>query len=231
MKQIIKPKIMPICTANSGRSTLSQLVMEDELHDLGLSDEFDVVSSGTMVDALGKGGFPIVAMKKYIDMAVGSGVFSDAEQEQYVLALERRNAPKIEEIYNVATRAFLNEEHAARDEAMKLFRIPGQIKPKGEQTVARDDVVIALAMDHRNRDNTIKIYRDAGYEGRGSDDIVTTLTRGGHMLKVATLAAYARNDPKAETPNAFGLGRGVYMNMVPTILEDSRQAVRKFTGR
>jgi protein-tyrosine-phosphatase len=61
---MVKKLIEMVCTGNNGRSPVAELVGRNYLEEIGASDDYDTISSGTMVDKIGKGGFSNKALTK-----------------------------------------------------------------------------------------------------------------------------------------------------------------------
>jgi hypothetical protein len=205
-----KKLIEAVCTANNGRSPLIEIIGRNHLVEIGADGEYDTISSGTLVDAIAKGGFSIEVMSPYIDIAVKRGdIYNPQESEELNAAMQQKDQRVLGFFYNQAVKKFIEEEHANKAEALKRFGIKGLVKTTNDQTVARDDVTAVLTADSENYGRVLGIYQPTQY-----------------APTIAVLSKLASGDPKTEMKNAFGKSKD-YMIMVERMLDDVPKAINR----
>jgi len=209
-----KKLIEAVCTANNGRSPVIERILRNRLIEIGASKDYDAISSGAMVEAISRGGFPITAMSPFVDLARKRGDIYDPQELQHLeRALGQKDRNAVEVFYNQAVDKFVDEEHENRAEALGRYEIGGAIKTTRDQTVPRGDVVAVLPADRGNFKKVLGIYAPTDY-----------------TPTIAVLSQFATGNPNAEMSNAFGHSKDVYMSMVEQMLEQVPKAVDKIVG-
>ena len=87
-------KITTVCTGNSGRSPVLEVIAKNRLIELGEQNNFTVDSAGTLVDTINSGEYSMDGMKKFIDRKVGRfGLHITLETEKFkTLNIHPKNA-------------------------------------------------------------------------------------------------------------------------------------------
>lgn len=237
-----------VCTGNSGRSPVAELIARDHLKKIGADSEYGVISSGTLVAAIAKGGFPIKIMTSFIDQAKDRGDVYDAEQLKALeKALEEENREVVEGFYNQAVGTFVDEEHADRAVVVPEFGYDLNGLKKGtNQTIVRPDVIAVLAMDKGNREKIMKIYKEAnaishvlgpagnsdGYQCANVALVSGEFPVAGDFpITIGTLSGFVTGDPDSEIPNAFGRGTDVYRQTIAAIADYVPRAIDRLARK
>ena len=209
-----KPIIIEgVCTANHGRSPVFQLIGENYLVRTGFDDEYQAASSGTLVNAIAKGKVPFEKKVQIVKMAMGRDLFHKSDYGFIMNAIESKNKEDqkaLDVFYTQAVTAFQTEEHEWRSQALKDFNIHGTIKQTQDQTIARPDTLAVLAMDPGNRDRVKKIY-----EGTEYNPVIDVLSQ------------YATGNPEAQLPDAFGVSREAYYEVIDNLTKEVPMAIDK----
>ena len=210
-----KKKIEFACTGNSGRSTIAELVGRKFIQDyFGMKAEnvaYDIISSGTEVEASRYGDIPLESKKLIIQKALlRDDIYGLNDQTSITVSLRNNDEISkiaIDDFYGIALRKFIEEEHEFRAEAVKYFGIEGIVKTEPEQTIARPDTIAVISMAKKNN-NYVKMI----YNGKGFDPVINTL---------------AGVIEQEDIPNAFGRTKEEYFATIQTILEYVPLAMEK----
>jgi protein-tyrosine-phosphatase len=214
--------IESVCTANYGRSEPSRLLFQSEIERLGLTQEFIATSSGTKADELVNGPLTKGTIKYLMSLALKrNDVFKGDAYKQAKAIVERAdfdyNTGLL--LYQHANNIFHHEEHAFREEALKLFGIEGQLKDAQDQTIARPDTAAVLFMAGSNLAAGEEIYSEGHDNG-----IITTLP------VLDTLSRYANRDSSSQIPNAYGGTKQEYFNAIAQIKEAVPKALERIAN-
>lgn len=208
----MKKLIELVCTGNNGRSPVAELIARNYLHRVGAS-EYESISSGTMVEKIKAGGFPIKAMVPILELAKGRGIYDAHSLAELDGALRRRDTVAMEKYFQQASEIFAQEEAEERGKLLKEFGIEGFVKEGRDQTIARPDVVAVLPVDRKNYDGVLGIYQNSG-----------------HSPVIGVMSVLATGNPQSEVQNSFGQGVKVYRQRVEQLIEEVPKAVRKIVG-
>jgi hypothetical protein len=200
-----------VCTGNSGRSPVAELLGQNYINSRGFNHALGVRSSGTMVNKILSGGkMPMQAMIPILDTGVSRGMYNSEELAKIRAAVRIGDADGVRDYFARAAVKFEEEEVQFRNEAIHSYGIRGEVKSGRDQTIARPDTVAVLAIDRKNYDTVKKIYDNSGYT-----PIIDVMSR------VAT------GNPDAEVRNAFGLGKEAYFERFIQLWQEVPEAVAK----
>ena len=208
-----KKLIEMVCTGNNGRSPVAELIARNYLESVGATTDYDSISSGTMVDIIKAGRFPIKVMTPIIDIAKGRRIYDSSELTKLDDALRSGDSKTVEGYFNKATQIFSEEESREREVVLRELSIYGEVKGGKEQTMPRPDVVAILPMDRKNYDGVLKIYHSSGFSP-----------------VISVLSVLATGDPNSEVANAFGQSSDVYRQNIEQLVDEVPKAVRKIIG-
>jgi len=208
-----KRLIEMVCTGNNGRSPVAELIARNYLQSVGATSDYDSISSGTMVDVIKSGGFPIKVMSPIIDIAKDRKIYDADEVKKLDEALINGDSQTVETYFNKATKIFSEEETGERDLFLRDLGITGRIKQEKDQTVPRRDVVAVLPMDRKNYLGVLGIYQTSD-----------------HSPIISVMSVLATGDPVSEVTNAFGQGPDVYRRRIEQLVDEVPKAVRKIIG-
>ncbi|PIN76570.1 hypothetical protein COV17_02020 [Candidatus Woesearchaeota archaeon CG10_big_fil_rev_8_21_14_0_10_36_11] len=219
------------CTANQGRSKPSEIFGNEHLRELDRLSEYVAISSGTSVDEIKAGIASTSFMVRTINMAYDRGdIFSSNDVDRVLAAIQGDDEAEIKDLYSQAAQRFSRDEHEYRAQVLQELGLFDRLKKGQDQTVAKPDVVAVLSMAGRNNDQVAQIHRAAGYTlARKQPDIGQIFMKdGASPVLVSVLSAYARDDPSAETPNAFGKDEIEYRETIAALREDVPRAIDRF---
>jgi|SRR3989344_4283043 len=202
-----------VCTGNNGRSPMGELMANNFLEEIRADAEYRAVSSGTLVDALKKGGFSIKAMKPFVDLALQRGdIFSLSEADLIRRGYDGEKQKVIGDLYKMAIERFVAEELEHRAEAMEKFGIRGELKKGKDQTVAAPDRIAVLPVDRGNYKRVIDIY--TGTEYTPTIAVLSQLATGQLGVEVTNA-------------NAFGKSKEAYFEAIDMLNNDVPKAVER----
>lgn len=202
-----------VCTANFGRSEplriLGQLYLEQE----GLTDRYQVISSGTSVDDILHHRYSFAMAKRFIDMALNDerGIYEDSlDKDALRKSLEDPEAEKRfkeDPVFKEVVMLYLEravdfyqaQETEHRFEALKDLGLEGKLKQTQDQTVARDEVIACFPVTKQNLSATKDIYKKA----EKPEPFILT-----------TPKSFATGNVQDEIPDAFGKPAEVYHKMI-----------------
>ena len=203
-----------VCTGNAGRSPVAELIANNHLNEIGAGDDYEAVSSGTMVDRFSKGGgFPIKVMTPLIDIARGQGLYDVESLKRLDEALRNGDRETIEFYFNKAAKEFSGREISHRERILRDLGISGTVKDTRDQTVPRQNAIAVLPMDRKNYVPVLDIYEGSEY---------TPI--------ISVLSVLATGDLNAEVANSFGLGPEVYRERIEQLAHEVPIAVGKVIG-
>lgn len=199
-----KKLIEMVCTGNNGRSPIAELIARNRLEEAGALEEYDSISSGTLVSVIKSGNFPIKAMNPIIEVARNRGDVYNAQQlEELDTALKEGDTETVKKYFSVAAKLFEEEEKISRGIVLRELGIKGDVKSTQDQTVVRPNTVAIFVMDNENYQRAQKIYEGSGY------------------------------NPTMESlgvENSFGLVRDAYRGRVRQLLERVPKVVDRILG-
>jgi len=217
-----------VCTANSGRSPVAQLIARNTLEDMGASRDYEAISSGTHRAVIDAKQFPVRGMIHILHTAIDNGYFPDDAPRQLREAMTAENEPVILEYFPEIVETLEAREIARRAEALKHFGIKGQVKPGHDQTVARDNTVAVLGMTPRHAQAIQDIYTKAGFIPVGTGYGETSIySKNSSRAKLGTIGAFATGNPEAEMPDAFGKSKAAYFEVIAQLTEQVPLAVTR----
>ncbi|NQU99087.1 hypothetical protein HQ533_06530 [Candidatus Woesearchaeota archaeon] len=199
MTEVIQNTFEWTCTGNSGRSEPSRIASLNDFKAKGLQNLFFAISSGTKVNQIMSGFAPSMDyMKETIDQALKRDdlhIYTPLQKEDLAAAIVSNNSGQVAAFYSLAVKAFVNEEHALRDEMLVRFGIGTHEDLKGvqEQTIVRPEVIAIVGMAQENLDVIEKIYDGAETKPK----VMTTFN----------------------IENTFGKGRQAYENCIAQLVE------------
>jgi hypothetical protein len=205
----MKKLIEMVCTGNNGRSPVAELIGRNELKRLGAFDDYDTISSGTMVDKIGEGKFSTNFMRPYVLLAIGRGLYGTEVPKKLDTALREGEDEVVGEYFSRASELFATEEKEEGSILLKQYGIDGNVKEGADQTVPRTDVFAVLPMDRKNYAGVLRIL-----DGSGQTPVV------------AVMSTLATQDPKAEVQNSFGQERAIYGSGFLRIFQQVPRAIQ-----
>lgn len=151
------------CLGNNGRSPIAELIAHNTLEDMNLLNKYRAISSGTLVNAINTGNFPIKGMKPVIDVAMNrdDGVYNTTELKELETALKDGDTKTVKKYFNQAAAQFAQEEQVSRGIALKEFKISGDVKKTPTQTIITPNTVALYTMDKGNYDRANIIYENS----------------------------------------------------------------------
>ena len=198
-----------VCTGNSGRSTVAELIANAYLKKNNKMPDIQAISSGSHVQALNVGKILYKAQVAIINKALNrDDIYNPGDITNIEKSLRHNDETStnaILDFYQLACRRFTEEEHKFRAEALKYFSIDGIIKPEPEQTIAQPDRIAVLSMAGTNNQAVKKIYDGTGYH-----PVIDTL---GHFTG------------EEEIPNAFGGTKEKYFTTIEAIINTVPKAI------
>ncbi|MBI2112738.1 hypothetical protein HYT52_04345 [Candidatus Woesearchaeota archaeon] len=203
-----------VCTGNQGRSPVAELVANNYIHEMGVQDEYQAISSGTMVDHIKAGEVSPEFMKQVIGIARKrtdlADLYSPQELNELDTALRLGNDEALRKYFHQINRVFVDEERADRSTVLSQLGIEGLVKQYQEQTIPRPNTIAVLSMARRNNSFVQSIYAATKFNP-----------------VIAVLSQYLSGIVGDEIPNAFGLGSEAYLTTVQAIKEQVPQAIDK----
>ncbi|MFH1316146.1 MAG: hypothetical protein ABII01_01380 [Candidatus Woesearchaeota archaeon] len=217
-----------ICTANHGRSPVAEMIAANYLRAAGAQDLYQAASSGTLVDSIEAGTENIEAQKRFVQMGLERGDVYDPEQaDELNEALRDGNDDVVSRFYPVVKETFHAEEHAWRAEALKYFRIDGEVKDHSDQTVINPRAVAVLSMDPGNNQRARKIYEEAGCQSAGGN----RLWQPERVQTIADLLPrFATGNENEVVSDAFGKTKDHYFAAVEDLVCFVPKAVGKIVA-
>jgi len=222
------------CTANFGRSVPAALVGYDYLLKSGLEQEYSTISSGTSVNDILAGRNPKPVMERFVEMAVKRGdVYSSSQLKELDRAVRERDDRAFARLYKIVEAQFHHDEAENRQVVLPEFGLsPDRLKCSQDQLTPLDDVVAIFPLAEGNYRQAVAIHEKAGYTPSSKrSPIGTIMEKGGHAVLIAVLAAYARDNPHAQTPDAFGKPREAYRETIVSIVTDVPLAIERFHSK
>ena len=211
------------CTGNSGRSPVGQLIANNRLEELGISAQYGAISSGTLVDQINSGKPSRARMLEVIGQARERGdIYSVAGTREIDDAVGAGDDGTLRSFYDIAIQTFVREEERYRRRVLPQMGIRGNLKTTRDQLAARPDVIGVLTMAPFNNKQAVGIHQAAGYElVQERSGIWQRFQKlGSESPLIAVISAYARDDPTAEVPNAFGGTEDAYRTGIETLMRD-----------
>ncbi len=206
-----------VCTGNNGRSPVAELLARNHLVQIGASEEYDAASSGLMVDytrrfVAGQVTDDPKMVGAIISIARDNMFYSPAEIFTISKALrEGDNAVLLKYAVSTSTK-LMDAERECMYGLLAKMGIPGQVKSGKDQTIARPDTKVVLAMDKKGLESVGKIY-----------------AANSHTPVIDTLPRYATGDDR-EVANAFGKPRGFYRATIEQLAREVPLAVDRAVG-
>ena len=127
-------------------------------------------------------------------------LFSPTELADFETAMKKGNNQYIERLFQKAADYFHHEEIGFREEALKKFNIPGELKREPEQIIAQSGRIAIFSMAQSNHDAVQRIY-----EGTNHNPIMKNL----------------------EAPDAYTKGKKVYFQTIEALMEKVPSAIDK----
>jgi len=171
-----------VCTANNGRSPVEELIAQQYLEKIGAEKEYSAASSGTQVDIIRKKELDMDVMKQVITLAQTRPIYSAEDLLGIEKALKDENTDLIKEYVGKADKALMIEEQIAMKTALQKYNIFGELKKIPDQTVPKKDRIAVLAVDEKNYERVVSIYRKSTYAP--TIDIVTRFTFGENYSEI-----------------------------------------------
>jgi len=210
-----KKLIEMVCTGNRGRSPVAELIARNRIIEIGASDVYDSISSGTNVaytDKVMAG--EIIPSQEMISAIISMGrannVYTSEQLEEIDSSLRDGEQDDLIKYFIQTSQRLMDDEESYRAEVLTQFGIDGDVKPTRDQTIARPDTLIVLAMDKKNLQVINRIYQEERYS-----PIIDTLSN------------YATGVPDSQVLNAFGKGKDIYRDMVRQLIREVPIAVDK----
>jgi len=231
MKLILKSKmptkkITTVCTGNSGRSPVLEVIAKNRIAEHGLSDQYEVNSAGTLVDTINSGEYSIDGMKKFIDRAIERGDIYTPSQEKQLNSLvaqyDETEDPaaltKIQKMFGRTVQAFHSEELSSRAYAIREFGLPNDnlLKEGHDQFHPRGPAagqVAVLTVDVRNKGVVNDMYDEQGVPKPQLIEVVTQVPGNP-----------GEGNPNAQVADAFGLPREAYMKAFEQLMQQGPEA-------
>ena len=208
-----KKLIEMVCTGNTGRSPVAELIAHNYLSGSGLLDEYGACSSGTRVSVKVGEGPKSNIFSRFVKLAQQRDIYSVKDRKEVSNALEEGDVQALRCYFTQAIDRFTQEEIEHRAEALPYFGIKGDVKEKPEQTIVKPNLLAILTMDERNKKLVEKIYESSDYDPN-----------------VDVLSRVATGNSKAELPNAFGKGRDVYFAGIEQLIREVPLALKNIMG-
>ena len=200
--------IEAVCDGNIGRSTVAELIIQNELNKRG-AHEYRAISSGTSAYEIANGTVPYKDMRRVIDAAVKRDLYTDDEIRQIVDEIRFGNEKGVKKFFEKGLKVFIGNDLKYRAEALVHFGIEGTLKETPEQTIARPDTAAVFSMQEKHNKKVQKIYK-----GTGFTPVIDVLSR------------YA-NGEIAPNTSALGGGREEYFKVFEQIMHDVPLALDK----
>ena len=196
-----KKLIEMACTGNNGRSPMAELIAHNTLKEIGELDRYNSVSSGTLVNAINSGDFPMKGMIPIIEIAMNrDDIYNTKQLKQLEIALKTQDPNTVKEYFDKAADIFAEEERISRGIALQEFGIKGDVKTTPTQTIITPNTIALYVMDKQNLKRANTIYESSEYSP-----------------KIESL----------DVESSFGLGREAYMEGVEKLLDNVPKAVDK----
>ena len=218
------------CTGNRGRSPVGELIANTYLQRRGALGEYAAISSGTSVDDILQGKLSPKWMAMIVQQALDRGdIYHHCQAGQIQDALGQADAAAIQLFYGYAVSIFGQEEEHYRAEVLPELAIRGRLKTVQEQTTALPDQIAVLTMAQQNHTQAVLIHQNAGYHLAAEQPVIGQRFEmdGAQPVLISVLSAYARQDPTAEVPNAFGKDKAAYKAGIETLLRDVPMAIER----
>ena len=199
-----------VCSGNNGRSPVAELIATNYLERVGADREYSATSSGTIVDLIKDGGFPIKVMTPIIDIAKEREIYSQESLQDIERALRENDSSTVERYFREASDVFMREEAQERGELLKELGMRGEVKIGRDQTIARSNTIAILPVDRKNYHAVLKIYGESGYNP-----------------VISIMSVLATGNPLAEVENAFGLGKNFYRSRIEQLSKEVPEAVKR----
>lgn len=210
-------KIMAVCAGNNDRSPTIELVGNLYLANIGADKDFMIVSSGTNVNKILTGDYPTETILKSLDVARDFGW----EHESFERFRAQASTGFFNPEFDVQTRELLEEfcrrGREERDAVLKRLGYEGA-KRYQEQTIARNDVVLVVAVDQANYDIVKEIYSPLGPQTPKIEKLAD-IVRGREGGRDHTMAKYRNGD-----------ARGAYERMIERLVRDTPKALKRIVG-
>jgi len=211
----MKKKIMAVCSGNNDRSPTVELVGNLYLARIKADEEYHIVSSGTQVNKIVSGDYPVDMILKSLDVARDFG-WQDKAFDRF------RNDvstgffnPEIDVQTREVLDIFCRKGREERDAVLKALGYRGA-KNYQEQTIARNDITLVLAVDRENYDAVQRIYSSLGKKAP----------------KIDKLADVAKGivGGRDYTMGKYQDARGAYHRMIERIVQDTPKALKRIVG-
>lgn len=208
-----KKLIEMVCAGNRGRSPVAELLANNRIRDIGASDDYGAISSGTNVDytkrVMSGEETPSQEMvTAIIDMGRGREIYTPSQLQEIDEAFRNGREDVLVQYFKQASQRLMDDENSHRRKIIAEFGVEGEVKQTNDQTIARSDTVIVLAMDRKNLQNISSIYGERGYSP-----------------KIDTLSSYATKVAGSQVLNAFARGEDVYRETVEQLVKEVPMAV------
>lgn len=146
-----------VCTGNSGRSPVFQLVGNNYLEDIGKSDELMIASAGTLVDTINSRQYSMDSIKRFVEKARKRGdIYTPSQEARLDEAVAEGDLGAARDLYKHLIETFHLEEVANRTAAIRHFGIKNdnRLQITSRQYDSRElyrDVTAVITMDERNK--------------------------------------------------------------------------------
>lgn len=201
-----------VCTGNSGRSPVAEVIAKDYLKSIGASNEYSATSSGTKVRQLQKD-LPIKVMNPIINLGLERGIYRPAEVTEIQSAIEEENTEIVRGYFDRTCQTFIEEEVAYRKKILDELEVKSRVKQMREQTIPNSNSIAVLPMDSKNYKEVLSIFSNSV-----------------NMPIISVMSVLATGIQNAEIPNAFGKGGHDYRIVVEQIAKEVPEAVRRIIG-
>ena len=163
----MKKKLIEIvCEGNFSRSKIVEAVGSQYIKELGLSEQYKMISSGINVGMSPKeriATIPISSMQQYIDLGKQRGIYSDKEVNSIDEALRNKDRANLKSYFLKSARIFEKEEIENKEEILVSFKINKKLKTAKTQTIPRKDVIAVLSTDKEINKIVEKLYEEVDY--------------------------------------------------------------------
>lgn len=202
-----------VCTGNQGRSPVAEIIARNYLRQQGILGEYDAISSGTLVSAIKEWNTSSDFKVRLITLARERGdIYSPPDLQAIEEAIRRGDEAAMSALNSYSRRAeerFVAEERAYRAELLPHFGII-DVKESQEQTIIQPDAIAIFSMAKYNNAQVQTLY-----------------ARSGYAPLIAVLSAYATGNSESEIPNAFGLSKERYLQVIEEIIDKTPKALDK----
>lgn len=212
-----KKLIEMVCTGNNGRSPVAELLARNHLVTIGAESDFEIASSGIMVNytdrfLAGEAKGDIYMTRAILKAAKDSGLIAHTQYQEIQATLRQGDEDRLFQYAVEIAPKLMAAERTHMREVLDEMGIRGDIKQGRDQTVVKSNALVVLAMDKEGLESVNAIYAPTPYRP-------TT----------AVLPVYAIGEDR-EVVNAFGGKREDYFITVKQLAREVPLAVNKAVG-